>query len=112
MTPHHPNTRKGRIRATMEANYAQAARSGQRTIILRWGEFIAPKSPRSFWNTMVLKPLAKGRITSLCDPTVRRAYAYLPDMARAAVALADIQSSLPVFADVPILFDLPHSLAP
>lgn len=101
-TPHHPNTRKGRIRATMEASYAQAARSGQRTIILRGGDFIAPKSPRSFWNMIVLKPLAKGRITSFGDATVRRAYAYLPDMARAAVALAEIRASLPAFADVPL----------
>ena len=32
---------------------------------------------------------------------MRRAYAYLPDMARAAVALAERRATLPGFADVP-----------
>ena len=100
-TPHHPNTRKGRIRATMEATYAKAATQGVRTIMLRGGDFIAPKDPRTILNMITLKPLAKGAITAFGTPTTPRAYAYLPDMARAAVALADIRADLPAFADVP-----------
>ena len=101
-TPHRPNTRKGHIRATMEATYANAATQGVRTIILRGGDFIAPKDPRSILNMITLKPLAKGHITAFAAPTTKRAYAYLPDMARAAVALADIRATLPPFADVPL----------
>ena len=100
-TPHHPNTRKGRIRATMEATYAKAATQGVRTIMLRGGDFIAPKDPRTILNMITLKPLAKGAITAFGTPTTPRAYAYLPDLARAAVALADIRADLPAFADVP-----------
>lgn len=101
-TPHRPNTRKGRIRAAMEAAYANAATKGVRTIILRGGDFIAPKDPRAIWNMITLKPLAKGTITSFGTPAKPRAYAYLPDMARAAVALAEIRTTLPAFADVPL----------
>ena len=100
-TPHHPNTRKGRIRATMEVTYANAAIQGVRTIMLRGGDFIAPKDPRTILNMITLKPLAKGAITAFGTPTTPRAYAYLPDLARAAVALADIRADLPAFADVP-----------
>jgi nucleoside-diphosphate-sugar epimerase len=101
-TPHNPNTRKGRIRADMEATYAAAAAHGVRTIILRAGEYVAPGNARTVWNMIVLKPLAKGRITSFGDPTAKSAYAYLPDMARAAVALANIRETLPAFADIPL----------
>jgi nucleoside-diphosphate-sugar epimerase len=101
-TPHRPNTRKGRIRADMEAAYAQAATEGMRTIILRGGDFVAANDMRAVMNMITLKPLAKGYLTSMGTPTAPRAYAYLPDMARAAVALAEIRASLPAFADVPL----------
>jgi len=45
--------------------------------------------------------VAKGRITALGDPEALHAYAYLPDMARAAVGLIDHASALPAFADIP-----------
>jgi nucleoside-diphosphate-sugar epimerase len=102
-TPHNPNTRKGRIRADMEATYAAAATQGTRTIVLRAGEFVTPSpSARTVWNMIVLKSLPKGRLTSFGNPTAKSAYAYLPDMARAAVALAEIRETLPAFADIPL----------
>ncbi len=102
-TPHNPQSRKGRIRATMEAAYANAASQGVRTIILRAGDFIAPTvSARTVWNMIVLKSLPKGHITSFGNPSAKTAYAYLPDMARAAVALAEIPATLPAFADIPL----------
>jgi nucleoside-diphosphate-sugar epimerase len=100
-TPHRPVARKGRIRAAMEASYRAATDKGLRVILLRGGDFIDPQSPRSFWNMIALKEVGKGRITSASAPGVHRAYAYLPDMARAAVALADARATLPAFADVP-----------
>lgn len=100
-TPHRPVARKGRIRAEMEAAYRAATTRGLRVIVLRGGDFIEPTSPRSFWNMIALKGLGRGRITSASAPGVRRAYAYLPDMARAAVALAETRATLPAFADVP-----------
>lgn len=100
-TPHRPVARKGAIRAQMEADYRAATARGLRVILLRGGDFIDPASPKSFWNMVALKSVAKGRITNACAPGTTRAYAYLPDMARAAVALADRRATLPAFADIP-----------
>lgn len=100
-TPHRPAVRKGRIRAEAEVVYRAATAKGLKLIILRGGDFIDPQSARSMWNMIVLKSVAKGKITTTSAPGVRRAYAYLPDMARAAVALAESRATLPAFADVP-----------
>ncbi len=100
-TPHRPVARKGRIRAAMESSYRAASEKGLRVIVLRGGDFIDPTSPRSFWNMIALKGVGRGRVTSASAPGVHRAYAYLPDMARAAVALADRRTTLPAFADIP-----------
>jgi nucleoside-diphosphate-sugar epimerase len=100
-TPQRPASRKGAIRVTMEADYRAAAAAGTQVIVLRGGDFLAPDQPQSYWNMMVLKYLPKGRIVTPTGLEVKRAYAYLPDMARAAVALAERRTSLPAFADVP-----------
>jgi len=100
-TPHRPASRKGVIRARAEAAYRAATGRGLRVIILRGGDFIDPAQPRSFWNMIALKGVSAGKITSASAPGVQRAYAYLPDMARAAVSLAERRSALPAFADVP-----------
>ena len=100
-TPHRPTSRKGTIRAEMEAQYRAATQRGLRVILLRGGDFIDPSSPKSFWNMIVLKSVARGKIQSASPAHVSRAYAYLPDMARAAVALADQAPSLPAFTDMP-----------
>ncbi|MEX0971483.1 MAG: hypothetical protein WD046_13670 [Paracoccaceae bacterium] len=38
----------------------------------------------------------------------KAAYAYLPDMARAAVGLAEARTNLPRFADIPYAASTPH----
>ena len=45
----------------MEATYRAASTEGQQVIILRGGDYLAPEDPKSFWNMMTLKGLAKGR---------------------------------------------------
>ncbi len=100
-TPHRPVARKGVIRAQMEADYRAATRRGLRVIVLRGGDFIDPAAPKSFWNMIVLKAVSKGRITTASAPGTARAYAYLPDMTRVAVALAERRDDLPVYADIP-----------
>jgi nucleoside-diphosphate-sugar epimerase len=96
-TPHRPVSRKGRIRAEMEARWRE---SGLPVTILRAGDFVDGARPGLVFDRVVLKDLAKGRITALGDPAAVRAHAYLPDLARAAVALAD-HPDLPIFADIP-----------
>ncbi|WP_299962655.1 epimerase [uncultured Roseobacter sp.] len=96
-TPHRPCTRKGAIRARMEANWRA---SGLPVTILRGGDFIDGQRPGQTMGLVVLKHLAKDRITALGSPTVKRAYAYLPDFASAAVQLTRAED-LPVFAEIP-----------
>lgn len=97
-TPHRPCTRKGAIRATMEAAYRA---SGLPVILLRGGDFLDETAAGSVMNMVAMKGLARGRLTALAAPDVPRAYAYLPDFARAAVGLAVRRADLPRFADVP-----------
>lgn len=96
-TPQKPNTRKGLVRVQMEADYRA---SGVPVILLRGGDFMDAEG-KSQGMGMALRGLAKGKIMALGGVDVPRAYAYLPDMARAAVALAAVRHSLPRFADVP-----------
>lgn len=70
-------------------------------IILRAGDFLAPEVDQSFWNMVTLKGLPSGKITTMTKPGVTRAYAYLPDMGRIAVALAERRADLGAFTDMP-----------
>ena len=100
-TRQRPASKKGAIRVASEATMHAAADAGVQTIILRGGDFIAPDAPGSMLNMIILKGLAKGRIEVLAGMDVTRAWAYLPDMARAAVALAEKRADLPAFTDLP-----------
>ncbi|WP_370207963.1 NAD-dependent epimerase/dehydratase family protein [Pararhodobacter marinus] len=100
-TPHVPVTRKGRIRAEVEARYRAAADAGVQTILLRAGDFIDPDSDQDLMGIVFLKKLHKGIVTTMGDPDADHAYAYLPDLARAMVMLADKRAALPAFSDTP-----------
>lgn len=96
-TPHRPNTRKGAIRAEVETMYRD---SGVKGIVLRSGDFMDADSGTSILDVGYLRALKAGKITTMGDPDARRAHAWLPDLARAGVALAQLPD-LPVFLDVP-----------
>ena len=100
-TPQRPVARKGAIRVRMEATYREAAEHGQQVILLRGGDFLDPDSPATILRMVMLKRLARGRITAMGPADVTRAYAWLPDMARAAAALATRRAELPAFSDIP-----------
>lgn len=100
-TPHRPVARKGRIRAEMEARYRDAAAGGTRTILLRAGDFIDPDRHGGLFDRFVIGRAAKGVITAFGAPDADHAWAYLPDMARAAVALAERREALSAYKDVP-----------
>jgi len=101
-TPHRPNSRKGRIRSEMEASYRKAAQSGgPRCILLRGGDFLSPEAPQTLMNQMTLSKVAKGKITAMGAADARHSYAYLPDMARVALALVAKGDTLPAYADIP-----------
>lgn len=97
-TPHKAHTRKGKIRIAMEQSYRSA---GVRTIILRAGNFIDPDGNGDALSMMLMRDIAKGRVTAFGGADVMQAYAYLPDWARAALQLAEMRNTLPRFADIP-----------
>ena len=61
-TPHLPCSRKGAIRAEMEADYRN---SGVPVILLRGGDFLLPDAAGSVMNRVVMKGLARGRLTAI-----------------------------------------------
>jgi nucleoside-diphosphate-sugar epimerase len=96
-TPQRPNSKKGRIRVEMEQAYAT---SGVQTVVLRAGDFIAPGHD-DVTSLVLMRSIAKGRVTSPGDPEAKHAFCYVPDWARAAVALMEMRQSLARFEDVP-----------
>lgn len=99
-TPHRPVSRKGAIRATMEARYRRAAEMGEaRVILLRAGDFLGT-APHLMVNSLMLKNAARGRISTLGKVDAAHAFAWLPDLARAGADLAE-RDDLPAFLDLP-----------
>ncbi|SLN61855.1 epimerase [Ruegeria meonggei] len=97
-TPHMAQNPLGRIRIEMEEAYRK---SSVRTIILRAGDFIDTTASGNWFDMVLTKGLARGELVYPGRPDVSHAWAYLPDLARAAVALSEQRGSLPRFCDVP-----------
>jgi nucleoside-diphosphate-sugar epimerase len=95
-TPMRPSTRKGQLRAAIEERMAEAAERGVRTIILRTGDFFG--GGRGSWFDLVLaKDLARGRLTYPGPLDVMHEWAHLPDVAEALVRLAAVREKLQPF---------------
>ncbi|MGB1035206.1 MAG: epimerase, partial [Primorskyibacter sp.] len=86
------------IRLDMERAYA---RSGVQTIVLRAGNFVDPNRQGCIMSAMYLREIQRGKIMLPGPADTRQAMCYLPDWARAAVALAEQRDSLAPFEDVP-----------
>ena len=97
-SPHAAKNPLGRIRTEMEDAYA---RSGVRTIILRAGDFIDTEASGNWFDRFLTRRIASGVFAYPGDARIPHAWAYLPDMARAAVAIADMRETLPAFTDIP-----------
>lgn len=98
VTPHRATNPLGRIRIAMEAACRD---SGVRTIVLRAGDYLDTAASGNWFDRVMAKDLHKGRFTYPGNPGIDHAWAFLPDVARAAVALAECGDRLPVFADIP-----------
>ncbi|MCB2130265.1 MAG: NAD-dependent epimerase/dehydratase family protein [Rhodobacteraceae bacterium] len=99
-TPHRPVSRKGAIRSAMERDLMAATRDGVRVILLRAGDFIDPANPRTVTSMIILRGFARGRLMRMGPLATTRAYAYLPDMARAIVALAEKRDELAPYESI------------
>lgn len=84
-----PQTPRGAIRVRVEQLYrAAAARGDIQLLILRAGDFFGPESHNDWFDLVMLREVGKGKLGLLGVPGVRHAWAYLPDLGRAFVALA------------------------
>ncbi|PWE33615.1 epimerase [Maritimibacter sp. 55A14] len=97
-TPHRAANPLGRIRIGMEAAYRA---SGVQTIILRAGDFLDTEPSGNWFDKVLASRIGRGVFRWPGDPDAPHAWAYLPDMARAAVALAEKRADLARFEDVP-----------
>ncbi len=94
-TPQRATTRKGQVRIAMEQALADAAaHRGVQSVVIRAGEFIGGGVGNWFDNT-ITKSIGKGRLTYPGRGDVTHAWAYLPDLARAFVAVAAVRANLP-----------------
>lgn len=98
-TPHLANNPLGRIRVDMEATYAA---SGVQTIVVRAGDYIDTENSGNWFDMIITKPVAKGRISYPGPLDVPHAFTYLPDVAATMVALAETRQNLGSFEDVAV----------
>lgn len=96
-TPHKAQNPLGRIRIDMEQAYRAA---GVRTIILRAGDFIDNQASGNWFDAILTKKFAKSVFSYPGRPDIPHAWAFLPDVARAAVALAGMRDQLNTFEDI------------
>ena len=95
-TPQRPDTEKGRIRVQIEAEMQQRAAQGLRSVVLRAGDFYGGGSG-SWMDQVVLASIAQRKLVYPGPRDVPHAWAYLPDLARAFVAVAS-RDDLPMFS--------------
>ena len=96
-TPQRAKTVKGQARIAMEQDLAQACGDGQmQAVVIRAGDFFG--CGKGSWLDQAMVPkLAKGQMTYPGDMNTARAWAYLPDLAKTFVAVAEKRAELPAF---------------
>lgn len=87
-TPMRPSTRKGELRVAMEDELQRRAARGLDSVVLRAGDFFGAGSG-SWLDLAVVKSIARGRLVYPGPLDAVHAWAYLPDLARAFVAVAN-----------------------
>lgn len=96
-TPQEPTARKGRLRVEVEQALREAARSGLRVAVLRAGDFFGGPGRGAWFDLMMAKSLRSGRVVYPGRTDVVHAWAYLPDLARAFVMVAERRAALAQF---------------
>ena len=86
-TPQNPTTSKGRLRLEIENEMQARASRGMRSVVIRAGDFYG--CGRGSWlDQLIIKDIAKGKLVYPGPLDVPHAWGYLPDLARAFVAVA------------------------
>ncbi len=87
-TPQRPTTRKGEIRVEMERRIAQRAAAGRFTAsVVRAGDFFG-SGTGNWFDQAIVKSLRAGKLIYPGPLDLPHAWAYLPDLARAFVRVA------------------------
>ena len=96
-TPQVPTTLKGRLRVATERQILAATQDGaMKAVVIRAGDFFG--GGRGTWLDLVMaKDLARGKFTHPGPLDLPTAWAFLPDLARAFVAVAERRHELPAF---------------
>jgi nucleoside-diphosphate-sugar epimerase len=96
-TPQQATTFKGRMRIASEEQIREATRDGRmKAVVIRGGDFFG--SGTGSWLDLVMaKGLKAGKLTYPGKLDVPTAWAYLPDMARIFVKVAQQRHRLPAF---------------
>jgi nucleoside-diphosphate-sugar epimerase len=93
-----PATPRGAIRVRSEALIEAAAGRGDfKAIIIRAGDFFGPDCTGDWFEQVILREAGKGRMAPMGRPGTGHAWAYLPDLARAFVKVAEVRETLGAF---------------
>ncbi|MCE2911146.1 MAG: NAD-dependent epimerase/dehydratase family protein [Pseudomonadota bacterium] len=88
-TPERPTTSKGRLRVALEAEMRDRAEAGRlRAVVVRAGDFYGA-GQGSWLDLAVVKSMREGKLVYPGPLDRPHAWAYLPDLARAFVAVAE-----------------------
>ena len=97
--PQNPVTRKGAIRAALEARLRAAAEDGVKSLVVRAGDFFGLQATNSWFAQGLVK---QGRpVTSINYPGAAglgHQWAYLPDVAETMIQLLEKEALLEPFA--------------
>jgi nucleoside-diphosphate-sugar epimerase len=77
--------------------FAEAADRGVKTLILRAGDFFGGDGRGSWFDTVIVRAIERGKVTYPGPDDAIHAWAYLPDLSHAFVSLADKAGSLSNF---------------
>lgn len=93
-TPFRPEKDKGEIRVRMEKMLERASEKGMQVIILRTADFYAPFATQSNFDLALMARIKSDVLQYPGRLDVGHSWAYLPDVGRAYVRLADVRRSL------------------
>jgi len=88
-----PTSNKGKIRSEIELRLREASDRGVRTIVLRAGDFFG-RGRGSWFDLVLIKDLAKNKVTYPGPLDVVHEWAYLPDYIDALIKLATMRDTL------------------
>ncbi len=98
--PFAPTTSKGRIRVAIERAIEDATTRGLRAVVVRAGDFYGGDGRGSWLDLAIARDLGRGIVTYPGPPDVVHAWAWLPDLARAFVCVAQARDRLAAFESI------------